>query len=421
MSKQDVKDEVFYLRAAGLDLGKRLLVACVRVPHPAQAGRWSLETERFGTVPGEVRRLLDWLTAHRVEVVVLEATSDYWRHVYYTLQPQLNLMLVNPQHLKGIRGRKTDPSDAAFLARAGASGMVLASFVPPQAIRELRDLTRRRTELAVMKGSEAQRLEKELEDTGMKLTSVLSNVLGVSGRAILAALIGGQRDPQTLAGLAVAGAKKKAAQLVDALDGTFTDHHAWMCRHLLTQIDHLEALIAELDARIAALTRDHDDDLTNLDTIPGIGRKAAEIVLAETGADMNTFATAAHLVSWIGVCPGMNESAGVSKSATIRHGNTALKRVLGTAALAAIRGKDSYYSVFFRRIAARRGGKRALVAVMHKIAIAIWHVLKHKTAFRDLGPEYLTKRNPEQAMRRMQREANRLGLTVRFDPIPQAA
>jgi transposase len=420
VSKQDVKDEVFYLRAAGLDLGKRSLVACVRVPHATSPGRWSLETERFGTVPSEVRRLLDWLMTRRVEVVVLEATSDYWRSVYYPLQPHLNLMLVNPQHLKGIRGRKTDPSDAAFLARAGASGMVLASFVPPQSIRELRDLTRRRTELSVMKGSEAQRLEKELEDTGLKLTSVLSDVLGVTGRAILSALIGGERDPHRLAGLAVAGAKKKADQLAEALDGQFTEHHAWMCRHLLAQIDHLDALIAELDARVAVLTRDHDDDLTNLDTVPGIGRKAAEIVWAETGGDMDTFATAAHLASWIGVCPGMNESAGVSKSGTIRHGNTALKRVLGTAALAAIRKKDSYLAVFYRRIAARRGGKRALVAVMHKIAIAIWHVLKHKTTYQDLGTDHFTKRDPQRAMRRMQREANSLGLMIRFDPIPQA-
>lgn len=421
MAKQEASDEVIYLRAAGLDLGKRFLVACVRVPHPARAGRWLLETEKFGTIPAETRRLLRWLSDRQVEVVVLEATSDYWRSVYYTLQPQLNLMLVNPQHLKGIRGRKSDPSDAAFLARAGASGMVMASFVPSQAVRQLRDLTRRRSELAVAKGQEAQRLEKELEDTGMKLTSVLSDVLGVTGRAILSALIDGQRDPQALASLAVRQAKRKTGQLVDALDGTFTDHHAWMCRHLLAEIDHLDALIAELDARIATLTRDHDDDLANLDTVPGIGRKAAEIIWAETGGDMAQFATSAHLASWIGVCPGMNESAGVNKSAQIRRGNAHLKKVLGTAALAAIRGSDTYYSVYYRRIAARRGGKRALVALMHKIAIAVWHVLKHKVPFHDLGPDYLPKRDPQRAMNRMRREANRLGLTVRFDPIPQTA
>jgi transposase len=421
MGRQDVGDEPIYLRSAGLDLGKRFLVACVRVPHPTQTGRWSLETEKFGTVPREVRRLLTWLADRRVEVVVLEATSDYWRSVYYTLQPHLNLMLVNPQHLKGIRGRKSDPSDAAFLARAGASGMVMASFVPARAVRELRDLTRRRTELTVMKGQEVQRLEKELEDTGLKLTSVLSDVLGVTGRAILTALINGVRDPNALAALAVGAARKKTDALVDALDGTFTGHHAWMCRHLLAQIDHFDETIADLDARIAAITADHDDDLSNLDTIPGIGRKAAEIILAETGGDMTQFATVAHLASWIGVAPGINESAGVNKSSRTRHGNKHLKRVLGTAALSAIRTKDSYYQVFYRRTAARRGGKRALVALMHKIVIAIWHVLHDKTVFRDLGADYLPKRDPERAMRRIRREANRLGLTVRFDPIEQVA
>jgi transposase len=417
--RQESDDEVIYLRSAGLDLGKRFLVACVRVPHPARTGRWSLETEKFGTVPREIRRLLTWLAERHVEVVVLEATSDYWRGVYYALQPHLNLMLVNPQHLKGIRGRKSDPSDAAFLARAGASGMVMASFVPSRAIRELRDLTRRRTEVMVMKGQEAQRLEKELEDTGMKLTSVLTDVLGVTGRAILAALIGGERDPLALAALAVGPARKKTDQLADALDGTFTGHHTWMCRHLLAQIDHLDALLVALDTRIAALTRDHDDDLNNLDTIPGIGRKAAEIIWAETGGDMAQFTTAAHLVSWIGVAPGLNESAGINKSARTRNGNAHLKRVLGVAALAAIRTKGTYYSGFYRRVAARRGGRRALVALMRKIVIAIWHILTNKATFHDLGPDYLPKRDPERAMRRMRREAQSLGMTLRFDPIPQ--
>lgn len=211
MGRREVADEVIYLRAAGVDLGKRFMVACVRVPNPKRPGTWLLETEKFGTVPREARRLLAWLVERRVEVVVLEATSDYWRFVYYTLQPRLNLMLVNPQHLKGIRGRKTDPSDAAFLARAGASGMVLGSFVPPEQIRQLRDLTRRRTEVTVARGQELQRLEKELEDTGMKLTGVITQLSGVTGRAILEALIAGERDPQVLAGLAVGRARRKTS------------------------------------------------------------------------------------------------------------------------------------------------------------------------------------------------------------------
>ncbi|MGB8501441.1 IS110 family transposase [Mycobacterium sp.] len=421
VGRQDVTDEVLYFRSAGLDLGKRFLLACVRVPNPKRRGTWSLETERFGTTPAEIRGLLAWLTERRVELVVMEATSDYWRPVYYTLQESLNLMLVNPAHLTGIRGRKSDPNDAAFLARAGASGMVMASFVPPRAIRELRDLTRRRTEVVVARGQEAQRLEKELEDTGMKLTSVLTDVTGLSSRRILDALIGGERNVDRLAELTFGAARKKIPVLVEALDGTFTDHHAFMCRHYLDQIDHLNAMVAGLDARIAKLMGDHDKDIGNLDTIPGIGRRAAEVIIAETGADMAPFASAANLASWIGVSPGMNESAGVAKSGHTRDGNGNLKRVLGVAAMAAIKQKDSYYGVYYRRVAARRGRQRALVAVMHKLAIAVWHVLHDKVEHKDLGGDYFAKRDPVRAMRRMVREANAFGMTVRFDPISSAA
>jgi len=279
MVRQDVKDEVIHLRSAGVDLGKRFLLACARTPSPKRAGTWSLETERFGTTRAEVRRLLAWLVERQVEVVVMEATADYWRCVYYMLQPQLNLMLVNPAHLKGIKGRKTDPNDAAFLARAGASGLVMASFVPDREIRELRDLTRRRTEIVRAAGSEVQRLEKELEDTGMKLTSVLSDVVGVTGRAILEALIAGQRDRERLADLAVRRARAKIPDLVEALDGDFTDHHAFMVRHFLDEIDRLKAITAAFDLRIAALLDSRERDLDLLDTIPGVGRLAAEVML----------------------------------------------------------------------------------------------------------------------------------------------
>lgn len=419
MSRQDVKDEILYLRAAGVDVGKRFLMACVRVPHPHRAGTWSLETEQFATTGADLRRLAAWLLARQVEIVVIEATSDYWRGVYYTLQEaRLPLMLVNPAHLRGIKGRKTDPSDAAFLARAGASGMVLASFVPDRAIRELRDLTRCRTEVATGRGQEVQRLEKELEDTGMKLTSVITDVTGTTGRRILEALIAGERKATALADLAFGTARQKIPALVEALEGTFTDHHAFMCRHYLDQIDHWDQVVITLNARITALLADHQEDLRNLDTIPGIGRRAAEIIIAETGGDMAPFATAGHLASWIGVCPGQHESAGVSKSGRTRQGNTNLKRVLGVAAMAAIKDKNSYYGVFYRRLAAHRGRQRALVAVMHKLAIAIWHVLHDRCPHQDLGVDYLTTGVPQHAMERMVRQANRWGLTVRFDPIP---
>lgn len=411
-------DEVLYLRAAGVDVGKRFVMACVRTPDARRAGRWVLETRRFDTTAGAIRGLRDWLVQRLVEVVALEATSDYWRAVYYPLQDAgLNLMLVNPAHLRGIKGRKTDPSDAAFLARAAASGMVMASFVPERAVRELRELTRRRTEIGADRGREIQRLEKELEDSGLKLTSVLCDVTGVSARRILAALITGERDPARLAELTVGTARAKIPALTQALDGTFTDHHAFMCRHFLAQIDHLAGLITQLDERIAELLRDQDQDLTNLDTIPGIGRTAAEIIISETGGDMAPFATAAHLASWIGVCPGTNESAGINKSGHTRHGNANLKRVLGTAAMAAIHQKDSYYAVYYRRIAARRGRDRALVAVMHKLVIAVWHVLADKVAHRDLGTDHFTRRNPQRTMRQIVKQANAIGLAVRFDPV----
>ncbi|MEV6841727.1 IS110 family transposase [Streptomyces sp. NPDC051133] len=326
-------------------------------------------------------------------------------------------MLVNPSHLKGIRGRKIDPSDAALLARAGASGMVMGSFVPPRTVRELRDLTRRRTEVVRAAAAETQRLEKELEDTGFKLTSVLSNAVGVSGRAILEALVAGERDPERLADLTVRQARAKIPQLDEALDGDFTPHHAFMVRHYLDQIDHLNATVAMFDVRIAELLAAQERHLDLLDTIPRISRLAAEIVTAETGGDMAQFATAHHLASWTGVCPGQSESAGVNCSGRTRHGNTNLKRLLGVAAMAAVRNKDSYLAVFYRRIASRRGAKRALVAVMHKLAIAIWHVLHDQVPYRELGADYFTKRNPERAMRRMIKEANSLGLTLRFEPI----
>lgn len=418
MVKTPARDEILYLRAAGIDVGKRFVMACIRTPDPTRTGRWLLETERFDTTTTAIHGLRDWLADHTVEVVALEATSDYWRAVYYPLQDAgLNLMLVNPAHLRGIKGRKTDPSDAAFLARAASSGMVMASFVPDRAIRELRELTRRRVEIRADRGREIQRLEKELEDSGLKLTSVLSDVTGVSARHILAALIAGERDPAVLADLAVSGARAKIPALTEALTGVFTDHHAFMCQHFLDQIDHLAALVVELDTRVAALLADRDHDLTNLDSIPGIGRTAAEIIISETGGDMAPFATAGHLASWIGVCPGVNESAGVNKSGHTRQGNAHLKRVLGTAAMAAIRQKHSYYAVYYRRIAVRRGRQRALVAVMHKLVIAIWHVLHDKVTHHDLGADYFIRRDPQRTMRQIIKQANTIGLTVRFDPI----
>lgn len=249
----------------------------------------------------------------------------------------------------------------------------------------------------------------------MKLSSVLSDVAGATGRAILEALISGERDPARLADLAIGRARNKIPELIEALDGQFTGHHAFMVRHYLDEIDRWKSIITAFDTRVSALLAERESDLANLATIPG--RLAAEIVIAETDGDMTQFASAHRLASWIGVCPGQNESAGVNRSGRTRPGNKNLKRLLGIAAMVAIRKKYSYLGVFFRRLAARRGGKRALVAVMHKLAIAIWHVLHDKAPYRELGADHFTRRDPERAMRHMIKEANSLGLTIRCEPI----
>lgn len=407
--------ERLFERCAGLDIHKDTVVACVRVP--GEDGKRHQETRTFATTTEQLLVLLDWLRSWEVTLVGMESTGIYWRPVYYLLEDHMECWLLNAQHLRNVPGRKTDVKDAEWICQLVEHGLVRASFVPPREIRELRDLTRRRTEIAKAAGWGAQRLEKELEDTGMKFSSVLSDIVGVTGRAILEALIAGERDPGHLADLACGKARNKIPALIEALDGEFTPHHAFMVRHYLDEIDRLKTMVEAFDARIAAMLAEREQDLANLDTIPGIGRLAAEVILAETGGDMTQFATAQHLASWIGVCPGQNESAGVNKSGRTRPGNSNLKRLLGTAAMAAVRDKDSYLAAFFRRISARRGGRRAMVAVMHKLAVAIWHVLHDQEPYRDLGADYFAKRDPERAMRRMIKEANSLGLTLRFEPI----
>lgn len=270
---------------------------------------------------------------------------------------------------------------------------------------------------------EAQRLEKELEDTGMKLSSVLSDITGATGRAILNALIGGERDPEALADLAIRRARRKVPALVEALGGEFIEHHAFMCRHFLDEIDHLTAVIDRLDRRIAALlTRlGRDEDIENLDSIPGIGPAGAQIIIAETDGDMAQFAhrRASRLLDR--GLPGHERIRRVTKSARTRNGNSDLKRLQGVAEMAVIRNKDCYLAAYYRRIAARRGRQRALIAVMHKLVIAIWYILRNKTRYQDLGSDYFTRRDPGRAMRRMAKKANRLGLTVRFESLTATA
>ncbi|MCK9905250.1 IS110 family transposase [Frankia sp. Cpl3] len=414
--------ELLHDRCAALDIGKKDLKACVRTPKPGRGRSRRQETRTFATTTNALLELRDWLLAEKVTLVVMEATGDYWRGAFYLLEDCLPVILVNAAHAKGLPGRKTDVSDAAWLCQLGECGLLKASFVPPEPIRHLRDLTRYRTTLTADRTRETQRLEKELEDAGIKLSSVATDILGVSGRAMLAALIDGERDPDALAGLAKARMRPKIPQLVQALTGSFSEHHAFLCRLHLERIDQLTEAITELSTRIEEEMRPFAHQLEQLTTVPGVGRTVAEVIIAETGADMTRFPTAGHLASWAGVCPGHHESAGKRRSGKTRHGNHWLGGALGTAAMAAARTRDTtYLGARYRRLAPRLGKKKALVAIEHSILTAVWHMLTNDTDYHDLGGDYFTRRDPERALRRLTHQANALGYTVRFDPLPEAA
>jgi transposase len=413
--------ELLHERCAAVDIGKKDLKACVRTPNPDRRRSRRQETRTFATTTNALLELRDWLVAEQVTLVVMEATGDYWRGTFYLLEDELNVMLVNAAHAKGLPGRKTDVADAAWLCQLGECGLLKASFVPPEPIRHLRDLTRYRSTLAVERTREANRLEKELEDAGIKLSTVASDILGRSGREMLAALIAGERDVHVLAGMAKGRMRPKIPHLVEALTGNFGEHHAFLCRIHLERIDQLTAAIEELSTRIEEQMRPFAGQIQRLQTIPGVGQTTAEVIIAETGGDMTRFRTAGHLASWAGVCPGQHESAGKHKSGKTRHGNRWLCGALGTAAMAASRSKDTYLAARYRRLASRLGKQKAIVALQHTILTAVWHMLSTDTDYQDLGADYYTRRDPHAAMRRIIRQANALGLTVRFDPIEPAA
>jgi transposase len=414
--------ELLHERCAALDIGKKDLKACVRTPSASNREHSRDQRVRtFATTTNALLELRDWLVAEKVTLVVMEATGDYWRGAFYLLEDELTVMLVNAAHAKGLPGRKTDVSDAVWLCQLGECGLLKPSFVPPEPIRQLRDLTRYRATLAADRTREAQRLEKELEDAGIKLSSVATDILGVSGRAMLTALIAGQDDAAVLADMAKGRMRSRIPALVEALTGNFGAHHAFLCRLHLERIDGLSAAIEQLSARIEEAMRPFSHTLDRLETIPGVGRRVAEVIVAETGADMSRFPTAAHLASWAGVVPGHHESAGKRKSGKTRHGNKWLTAALGTAALAATRTRDrTYLGARYRRLAPRIGKQKALVALQHSMLTSTWHMLAAELDYHELGGDYFARRDPERAMRRIARQANALGYTVRFDPIQAA-
>jgi transposase len=404
-------------RCAGLDIAKASLVACVRVPDTD--GGWLVRKRKFTTMSADLLALADWLAEHDVSRVGMESTSDYWRPVFYLLESQLECWLLNARHMRAVPGRKTDMSDAEWICDLVAHGLVRPSFVPPAPIRRLRDLTRRRSTLLAERTREKQRMEKLLDDAGVKLTVVATDIFGKSGRAILDAMVDGQRDGAVLAELALGRMRTKIPALTQALTGHFTDHHAFLTRTICTHADTLTAMIGELDTRIAAEITPYRRHVDLLDSIPGINTRAAEAIIAEVGVDMNQFTSSTRLASWAGICPGNNKTAGKNKPGHIRPGNRWLKAALGTAALAAIRKKDSYLGAQFRRIAARRGNKRAQTAVAHSLLTAIYHVLHDKTTYHDLGGDYFLHRdNPDRQRRRAITQLHRLGYQVTLNPLP---
>ncbi|WP_327415239.1 IS110 family transposase [Streptomyces sp. NBC_01233] len=413
--------DVLHERCAGLDISKKDAKVCVRTPSTKRRGSFTAETTTWGSTSNAVLDLRDHLLATEVTLVVIEATSDYWKPFYYVLAEGLNVILVNARQVKNLPGRKTDVSDAAWLAQLGAHGLVRPSFVPPQPIRELRDLTRARTTATRERSRVDQRLEKLLEDTGIKLSAVASDIMGVSGRAMLEALIRGEADPHVLADLAKRKLRSKIPELTEALTGRFREHHAFLTRLHLDQYDQLTGMIDQISGRVEEAMSPFRGALDLLDTIPGINQATAEVIIAETGGDMTRFASAKHLASWAGVCPGHHESAGRTKNTKVRPGNPYLKGAPGLAAFGAVRTKDTYLAARYKRLTARRGPLRALVAVEHSIITAIWHMLTDNAAYQELGGSYFTQRDPERATRRAIGQLNQLGYTVTLNPRETAA
>lgn len=408
--------DVVYERAAGIDISKRDAKVAVRVPG-SRKGTFQTSVTTWGATTSQVLELIDFLTAERVTTVVMEATSDYWKPFYYLMEDALPVMLVNAKQARNIPGRKTDVSDAAWLAQLAAHGLLRASLVPPEPVRQLRDLTRARTLMTRDRTRVEQRLEKFLESSGIKLSAVVSELTGVSGRLMLRALADGERDPVVLADLAKGTMRNKIPQLEEALVGRFTEHHAFMVRQYLTQIDQQTAMIDQLTERIEEAIAPFRPAREVLVTIPGVSVLVADVIIAETGADMTAFETAAHLASWAGVCPGQNESAGRMKSSHTTHGNRYLKGALGVAALSSSRSKNTFLAARYRRLVTRRGKPRALVAIEHSILTAVWHMLRNGEAYEELGPEYYTQRDPQRTRNRAIRDLESLGYEVVITPV----
>lgn len=408
--------EVIYSRCCGLDVHKKSVSACVIISFPDQAPE--KEVRSFGTMTDDLEALAAWLKAKGVSHVAMESTGVYWQPVWNILEEDFVLLLANAQHVKAVPGRKSDVRDCEWLAELLRHGLLRGSFVPERSERELRELTRYRSALTRERTAEVNRLQKTLEGANIKLSSVASNVLGVSGREMLAGLLAGTTDSEALADLARGKLREKMVALQRALSGRFGAHQRFLVSQQLAHIDELDEMLARLDLEIQERMRPFSSKVEGLDAIPGVGRRTAEVLVAEVGVDMGRFPTAANLASWAGLCPGNNQSAGKRLSSRTRKANRHLRAALAEAAQAAGRSKHSYLAAQFHRLTARRGKKKAVIAVAHSILAIAYHLLKEpESIYSDLGIHYYDNREREVIERRLVRRLEGLGYAVTLETV----
>lgn len=401
---------IVYQNVAGLDVHKKVVVAC-RIVQTADGG-WERETRSFGTMTADLLQLSDWLTQHEVTHVAMESTGEYWKPIFNILEENFEIILVNAQSVSKVPGRKTDQGDAEWLAELMQYGLLRASFIPPEGQRELRELTRYRTSFIRERSNLINRLQKVLESGNIKLASVASDIMGISSRAILAAIIVGEDSPEEMAELAKGRMRNKREELTKALEGRVKPHHRFVLTELLCQIDSVEETITRFDEEIEAYCRPFEEAVELLDTIPGVARQTAEIIVSEIGIDMSRFPTAKDLAAWAGVAPGNNESAGKRRSGKTRKGNKPLRAALTQAAQAAAHTKNTYLSAQFHRLNMRRGKKKAIGAVAHSILIIAYHLIKRSEPYHELGGDYFDTTDPQKTAKRLVNRLERLGYLV---------
>ena len=402
--------EIEHTHCAGLDVHKKTVVAAIIVPD-GQAGLRK-EVRTFGTMTADLLGLSDWLLSFGVTHVAMESTGEYWKPIYNILEENFEVLLVNARHIKQVPGRKTDVMDAEWIADLLRHGLLRSSFIPPVGQRELRELTRHRTNFVRERATVVNRIQKTLESANIKLASVASNVMGVSGRAMLEAIVTGTANATEMAGLAKGRLREKREQLDKALQGRVKPHHRFVLAELLCQVDSLDESIARFDAEIEKYCHPFEEEVELLDTIPGVAHRIAEVIVSEIGSDMSRFPTADHLAAWAGVAPGNNESAGKRYSGTTRHGDRALTVALVQAAHAAAHSRNTYLSAQYHRLAGRRGKKRAIVAVAHSILVISYHIIQRKEPYQDLGGDYFDKQRPEATAKRLLKRLQHLGYDI---------